>query len=148
MKGTVLERLWARLVPDHQTGCLIWTGAQNGVGYGRMWADGYQLTHRVAYELMVGPIPPGLVIDHLCRVSLCANPAHLEAVTPAVNTQRGNVPAVMAARGAARTHCRSGHEYNAANTYIRPNAPGRDCRICIRERSARYKIRQLGREAS
>ena len=60
-------------------------------GYGLI-ADGRggcALAHRVYYEKAKGPIPAGMQIDHLCRVPVCVNPDHLEAVTPAQNVQRG-----------------------------------------------------------
>jgi hypothetical protein len=140
-RPSVKLRLLKRLEPDLATGCLLWSGAQTGNGYGHMWADGhYRLTHRLAYELFVGPIADGLVIDHLCRQPLCANPRHLDAVTPATNTRRGELVTALKARGQARTHCPLGHEYTPENTYIRPDA-ARNCRTCIRERTARYRLR-------
>jgi hypothetical protein len=76
--------------------------------------------HRAVYERYVGPIPPGLEIDHLCRVRNCVNPAHLEAVTRGENVRR---------QMAVITHCPQGHEYTTANTRV-----GRDrkrgCRRC------------------
>ena len=45
--------------------------------------------HRVAWELIRGPIPEGLVLDHLCRTSACVNPDHLEPVPQAINMIRG-----------------------------------------------------------
>jgi hypothetical protein len=137
MKGTVLERLWARLAPDRETGCLLWTGAQTGTGYGHM---------RV--ELLVGAVPAGLVLDHLCRRPLCANPAHLQAVTMAENVRRGNGPAVAGARQRAKTHCPAGHEYSTANTYVRPGGAGRTCRQCNLTAYRRCRERRLARESA
>lgn len=92
------SRRWRkRITPDdyrvedrgYKTPC--WVAFRHiGGGYGKFRIGGKQvLAHRAMYEQEVGPIPDGLVIDHLCRVTICMNPAHLEAVTPAVNTQRG-----------------------------------------------------------
>ena len=70
-----------------EAGCWEWTGSRrpgraSSVGYGQMRFEGRNyFTHRLAYQLWVGPIPDGLTIDHLCRNTLCFNPAHLEAVT-------------------------------------------------------------------
>lgn len=69
--------------------CWIWTGHVNENGYGRI---GYKRkvtgTHRLAYELLVGPIPEGMEPDHLCRERACCNPAHLEPVTHDENMRR------------------------------------------------------------
>lgn len=88
--------------------------------------------YRFAYEFLVGPIPDGLELDHLCRVRLCVNPAHLEPVTHAENNKRA---------GVAKTHCKWGHPYNEANTYRRRDRPGnRQCRVCAR----RYFTKLIG----
>ena len=51
-------------------------------GYSQVW-DGVKMWrgHRLSYTILVGPIPEGYVIDHLCRNRRCYNPAHLEPVT-------------------------------------------------------------------
>ena len=83
--------MWATVVPD-ENGCMIFTGATAGAGYGVVGKGpagaGYYYVHRVSYEHHKGPIPEGLTIDHLCRVKLCVNPDHLEAVTQAENNRR------------------------------------------------------------
>lgn len=80
----------AKRVRVAESGCWEWQGAKNSRGYGCVAVNGKsQLAHRRAFELLVGPIPPGLQIDHLCRVQTCCNPEHLEAVTPLVNKRRG-----------------------------------------------------------
>ena len=89
--------------------CWSWLGARSQTGYGRFWVDGKTVkAHRWAYEHLVGPIPDGLTIDHLCRVRSCVNPAHLEPVSNRVNVLRGDAPA---ARNARKTHCVRGHEF-------------------------------------
>lgn len=73
-----------------RNGCWLWQGAKNPDGYGQMDHRWFTFgAHRVSYLAFVGPIPEGLVIDHLCRVRHCVNPAHLEAVTSAENIRRG-----------------------------------------------------------
>ena len=72
-------------------GCWIWIGAKHGSGYGLV--RGYPvrksyLAHRLSYEHHVGPIPPGMELDHLCETKACVNPAHLEPVTHRQNIQR------------------------------------------------------------
>lgn len=115
----------------NESGCWLWTGPLNPAGYGgtiRAWGKGW-LPHRLAYTVMVGSIPDGLQIDHLCRQRDCINPAHLEAVTQAENLRR---------QGAAVTHCPRGHEYSITNTYR--SADGlRRCRICCRDRNREVK---------
>jgi hypothetical protein len=128
----IADRLAAGLRADPETGCIIWTGKTNARGYGRLMSDGRMvLTHRVAYELANGPIPTGLVIDHVCRNTLCCNPAHLEAVTQRENTLRGDGPS---ARQAQQTHCKRGHPLSGDN--IRMRGYRRVCRACCSIRKA------------
>lgn len=87
------------------TGCHLWVACIDSLGYGNVWNEGkMKKSHRVAYEEAYGPIPKGLVIDHLCRVRSCCNPDHLRAVT-----QRENVFAkdsrCPAKKNAEKTHC-------------------------------------------
>ncbi len=89
--------------------------------------------HRFAYELLVGPIPDGLVIDHLCRVRHCVNPAHMEPVTRWENTLRGGSFSAVAAR---QTHCVNGHPFDEENTHV-DRRGFRRCRACNRERLRR-----------
>lgn len=113
------------------TGCLVWTRAQNGVGYGVISLGGRLVyVHRHAYEERYGPIPDGLEIDHLCRNRACAEPTHMEAVTNRENVLRGAGPT---AREARQTHCIHGHEFTLKNTHIRRNG-SRRCRACGRIR--------------
>ncbi len=75
---------------DGFTPCWCWTGRKNRNGYARAWWDGREpVLHRVAYELLVGPIPAGLILDHECRQRDCINPEHMEPVTHRENTRRG-----------------------------------------------------------
>jgi hypothetical protein len=74
-------------------GCWMWLGARTPQGYGRVSYEGQVWgAHRLAYTLLVNEITPGYVLDHLCRTPPCVNPAHLEPVTRAVNTRRGDSP--------------------------------------------------------
>lgn len=75
-------------IVDHATGCWLWQRAASN-GYGRLAYRGHlYYAHRVYYELLRGPIPAGLVLDHLCPNTLCVNPDHLEPVTLAENLRR------------------------------------------------------------
>ena len=108
--------------PEPNSGCWLWIGASTSNGYGLYAPPAPAKTrqaHRESYQLLVGPIPDGLEIDHLCRVRSCVNPFHLEAVTHRENVIRGN-PKSYARR---TTHCAQGHL----------RIPGEDrCRECYR----------------
>ena len=122
------ERLLLQSMPVTESGCWIWMGKHNADGYGVLRNKIRVVSaHRTSYELFKGPIPDGLVIDHLCNVTLCVNPDHLEAVTDAVNLQRAKE---------RRTTCRRGHLWDEDNTHI-ANDGRRYCRAC--ERGRYYK---------
>ena len=83
------ERMQPRILVT-ESGCWEWQGEKNRNGYGRVWIGGKRLmVHRVVFELLVGPIPEGLVLDHLCRNRPCCNPEHQDPVTVRENTLRG-----------------------------------------------------------
>lgn len=89
----------------------IWTAARTRDGHGRFrLPDRHVLAHRFAYEAEIGPIPEGLVLDHLCRTEPCVRPFHLEPVTSGENVLRGVGPSALNAR---KTQCPRGHEYDA-----------------------------------
>lgn len=137
-------RFWSKV--EKTDGCWLWTDAPNqGTGYGRLniGQGRTRLAHRIAYELLVGPVPVGLTIDHLCRNRLCVNPAHLEPVTRGENVLRG---VSKAGRSARPTHCPRGHAYDDANTYRTP-VGGRQCRACKRLRDAKRPTTRAGRDA-
>lgn len=87
--------------PEPNTGCWIWLGPiAKTTGYGRVSIDGLNgYAHRVAVEVSGRTIPPGFSVDHLCRNRWCANPSHLEAVTPAENNRRASLTRTNWARG-------------------------------------------------
>lgn len=133
------ERFWAKVAKSDT--CWLWTGAKVGAGYGHFTQGGEQkmmLAHRWAYEALVGPIPEGLVLDHLCMVKACVNPAHLEPVTQAVNIERN--PNAINKTCADVTHCPQGHPYDEMNTRIYKG--GRNCRACARMHTANYRARK------
>jgi hypothetical protein len=111
------------------TSCWSWRGGKTTGGYAivRCPDRGVAYVHRQMYEALVGPIPKGLQIDHLCRVRHCVNPAHLEPVTNRENTRRGK-------RGVLKTHCNQGHPWIPANIMVRSNGK-RECAECNRIRA-------------
>lgn len=126
--------------------CWQWLRGTDGDGYGffhsKPGTKTSQRTHRVAYELCVGPIPEGMELDHLCRNPGCVNPAHLEPVTGAENTRRG-IP-FYKRHNKVKTHCLRGHEYTPENTGLQPPMkPGqsvkRYCITCKRIRDSRRR---------
>lgn len=125
------ERLWTKVRKSSEPdGCWLWTGSSSS-GYGYIGLTRQRRTRRVhcvAYELTYGPIPEGTEIDHLCRVTLCVRPDHLEAVTHRTNVLRGEGPT---ARNAQMGTCARGHPFDLLNTYWRSDG-GRRCRACKR----------------
>ncbi len=113
-------------------GCWIWTGGTKAAGYGAFTFDHKTWqAHRFVYGVLVGHIPEGLELDHLCRNRICVNPAHLEPVTRKENVRRAN---------ALKTHCKYGHEFNEANTYFSNGV--RWCRACTRRRGTEIRTRK------
>lgn len=127
-------RFWIKVDLSVADGCWPWTGTIiPGKGYGSFKVNGQAVrVHRFAYELLVGPIPAGLQIDHLCRNRACVNPAHMEPVTNRENVLRGKGPS---AENARKTHCARGHPFTPENVYRQPSRPhSRECRECARSR--------------
>lgn len=159
------ERVATKIGFGDSDECWLWTAATNGFGYGLVkWnAKSMSVAHRVVYELLVGPIPEGLDLDHLCHNAAvdagecldvsecqhrrCVNPSHLEPVTRTVNSRRGDAGGYQS----RKTHCPNGHPYSGENLYVVPTSDGtnnRHCRECIRVAGRRYYARQkASREA-
>ena len=126
--GIVPDRLLKFLEPG-EGGCWLFTGARLPTGYGRVSFRGKaRYAHRVFYELEHGPIPAGLVLDHLCRVRNCVNPSHLRACTDKENLQAPGSQS-LSLINKEKTHCPSGHRYDGKNTRIESTG-GRKCRRC------------------
>lgn len=113
---------------------MLWLGSLRDGRYGGFWINGRNVrAHRYAYVLAYGPVPDGLVVDHVkrrgCTSTLCVAPNHLEAVTPGDNIRRGGT----GARLRDKTHCPKGHPYAGPNLYVTPKGHRR-CRTCARAR--------------
>lgn len=126
----LLERLLGRI--DKTDTCWLWQGTTTPLGYGQATVQRKsRYVHRLMYELLVGPIPPGLVIDHLCRVRNCVNPHHLEPVTQKVNTRRGLSSFDFA------TTCRKGHDVTAPGGLLTQSGHRR-CAVCVRAQETKF----------
>lgn len=141
-RASLQERFWPKVDKNAEGGCWEWTASVMAAGYGQInlgrRGDGIGYAHRLAYEWLVGPIPPDLVIDHVCRNRRCVNPAHLEVVTERENILRG---AGGSAINALKTHCVNGHEFTPENTYVYSMTGARSCRECARARDRRRQPR-------
>lgn len=106
-----IARLMSKCVRDEATGCLVFSGRLR-CGYGQLSIRrlGAFAAHRCSYTHARGPIPAGMVIDHLCRNRACCNPDHLEAVFQAVNLKRGGEALMKARTGDPSVYaCKKGH---------------------------------------
>lgn len=132
-----IDRLREKYIEDPNTGCWNWTAALDTKGYGTFAMTSQRKVHayRASYTLLVGDVPKGLVLDHLCRNRRCVNPAHLEPVTVRENLMRGET---KAAQNAAKTHCAHGHPFTADNLLKRQDGR-RKCRECNRQYLARRR---------
>lgn len=138
------DKFWAHVAMDER-GCWRWSPPRQN-GYGVMHVDRKQkYAHRLAYEALVGAIPAGLEIDHLCRVRNCVNPAHLEPVTLRVNSLRGQS---FAARNWAKSHCKNGHPFSEQNTWLRRLPSGNVSRVCKECHSQRLAAAKRGAKAN
>jgi hypothetical protein len=133
------ERFWTKVnkngpVPaacPHLGPCWCWTAGLDAYGYGQFKPTGSRQNlkaHRFAYELLVGPIPEGLTIDHLCRIQRCVNPAHMEPTTMTENLRRRP----------KHDACKHGHPYAEGN--FRLEGRSRRCLVCKRARRNRQLL--------
>lgn len=148
-----------------ENGCREWTGTLDAKGYGIMntgsRTDGTRKTkrvHIVAYELAVGPVPDGLVLDHECHnLDLacdggntcphrrCCEPSHLVPRTKGDNSRAAGDRIGRGGRAAmlAKTHCPKGHPYEGDNLLYGSNGQ-RLCRICRNETARQFRERNPG----
>jgi hypothetical protein len=152
VEGSTKDRLLAHVAAGWG-GCILRTVAIDRDGYGLIRESNGKTrrAHRVAYELLVGPIADGLHLDHLCHTRdlscpggakclhrRCINPDHLEPVTSGENTARGG--------NSRKTHCKNGHEFSPENTHV--SRRGRSCRACASAAAMRYRARQANKDVA
>lgn len=138
------ERVFLDRVTRRKDGHWSLKAGKNNGGYTYFWNGEKMVTSmRFAYELLIGPIPDGLVPDHVCRVRWCCNPAHAEITTQGENVRRGDAPRLSRERALAMTHCAQGHELTPENTYPRPDGLRR-CLTCKRDRARLYYRQKKG----
>lgn len=132
--SSLRERVLHYAMPEPNTGCWLWGAYVSENGYGKIGFEGKTLyAHRVAYELLRGPISDDFELDHLCKVRSCVNPDHLEPVSRLENVRRSSV--------ANKTSCKNGHPFSEENTWVEKNG-SRHCRECARLRSYRqFKLK-------
>ncbi|MGI9297058.1 MAG: HNH endonuclease signature motif containing protein [Gammaproteobacteria bacterium] len=134
------DRFWDKISPEPNSGCWLWLGYTQPNGYGQYRLPGKtQMAHRAAFRILVGEVPTGLDLDHLCRVRCCVNPNHLEPVTRSVNLKRGKSHGGRA----YKTHCKRGHPLLGDNLKLVPG--GRECRACRRIHDKQKYLRKKNR---
>lgn len=138
MTPVELERFCAKVVPEPNSGCWLWSGALTQDGYGHAWVGRHVIAaHRASYAHFKEEIADGMEIDHLCKTRCCVNPAHLEQVTRAENVRRSS----CGLHWTSRSHCKNGHPFEGYNTFDRGGTAGRGCRTCRRNATRRYRAR-------
>lgn len=142
----VWPRLMAKRVID-ANGCWVHQSTPDGNGYCSISVNARRVkVHRWIYERVVGSIPAGYEVDHLCRNRRCFNPDHLEAVTQAENNRRSTSITNLKAR---QTHCAKGHPLSGENLILESSGPSRRparrCRIC---NAARFRAMRTRRRSA
>jgi hypothetical protein len=123
------DTCWEYSAYERKDGYMMWKTLVSGKR---------KLAHRVVYEKLIGEIPRGFVLDHLCRNRKCVNPSHLEPVSPRENILRG---VGSAAKNHAKTTCKRGHSFTKENTYLRNGS--RSCKECKRNWDKQHPRKQL-----
>lgn len=138
------NHFWAKVeTPASGNACWNWMAAKQNSGHAVFFPGTYSGTrktvraYRFAYQMLRGPIPDGLVLDHLCRNPGCVNPWHLEIVTSRTNILRGTG---ASARNAVKTHCVNGHPLDGYNLRMLPGG-WRGCRRCRNDAKSRHQMK-------
>lgn len=141
-------RFWSKVDKRGHEECWNWKAHVQTRGYGQFhvalvngkcWR---QPAHRIAWTLTNGPIPDGLVIDHICKNTRCCNPAHLRVVTQYANCMELARPTPFFINK-TKTHCLRGHPFDTM--LRRKGIPHRACTICIKIRKDRAEAKRLAK---
>jgi hypothetical protein len=138
------ESFWSKVSLESNTGCWVWNASTTVTGYGNYWdrkLKKLQLAHRYAYRVLVGTIPEGMTVDHLCKTRRCVNPEHFEIVSRGENTIRGGGTHKAAKLRSQKQRCKHGHPFDEDNTYVNPQGK-RECRTCNRHRNKKSRLRR------
>lgn len=135
-KDLIMRRFQSSYEINSVTGCWEWLNYLGSDGYGQ-FSDKYKtlVAHRFSYERLVGPIPEGLTLDHLCKNKKCVNPEHLEPVTRYVNTIRG--------KGSSSLYCSKGHPMFGEYLWFNKHDNRRRCLECIRISNRKSKHKHM-----
>lgn len=132
-----LTRFHSKYIPVTESGCWIWTDHLCRGDYAQFYINGaLQMSHRVSYEIHIGPIPRNMEIDHICRVRCCVNPEHLRPLPHKDNVLCGSG---LTAKHALKTHCINGHPFSGDNLQFKPNRNERVCRQCNKDRALAWR---------
>lgn len=125
-------RLESKIIPEPNSGCWLWLGAHGKYGHGSVKIKGKNSTttaHKTVYELLVGPVPDRLLLDHFwCNNPPCVNPEHVRPASYQENTIRSNK--TIASNFLARDRCAQGHLFNEENTGFEGRSRARICLAC------------------
>lgn len=145
MRMSPRENFNTKWIPEPNSGCWLWLAALDIGGYGKFSTNRRSMqAHRIGWNLYRGPIPPGMMLDHMCRTRSCVNPDHMRIVTPFENSVENSLG--PSALNYQKTHCTHGHPFSGENlkVYANPKLPGRFYRYC-RACHAAYYQRKRGR---
>lgn len=139
------ERFWKMVAPPNENGCRLWLGAKSTSSTGdygsfslyapRPLPRKVVKAHVFSWELVHGPVPEGLELDHLCRVRLCVEEKHLEPVTHQVNMLRGDG---VASINASKSFCNNGHPLFGDNVRMEGGGRLRRCKACAKAAMERF----------